>query len=318
MNCPECEGDKIKKFGKDRKGNQRFRCAACGKTFDAQERIEGKNLPIDKALLVLQLLVEGNSVRSTERITGVHRDTVLRLLVTVGVQCERLMLEIIHDVRVSEVQADEIWAFVEMKEKTKNRKGLESDETIGDAYTFVAIERNTKLVLAFHLGRRTKADTEIFTEKLDYATTGQFQINTDDFSSYRDAIVSTLGSRVDFAQIIKIFGRPEGEERRYSPPQVIEMRKTAVHGQPNMDTATTSHVERQNLTMRMAMRRFTRLTNGFSKKWLNLYAMLCLHYAHYNFCRVHQTLRVTPGMEAKVTNHVWTLKELITRASNTN
>ena len=283
-----------------------------------QERIEGKNLPIDKALLVLQLLVEGNSVRSTERITGIHRDTILRLLVTVGEHCETLMAELIRDVPVSEVQADEIWCFVEMKEKTKKRNGKGEDETIGDAYTFVAIERTTKLVLAFHLGRRTNADTQIFTDKLDDATSGHFQINTDGFVPYREAIVGTLGNRVDFAQIVKIFGTPEGDERRYSPPEVIEMRKTAVHGQPNMDTATTAHVERQNLTMRMSMRRFTRLTNGFSKKWVNLYAMLCLHYAHYNFCRVHQTLRVTPAMEAGLTNHIWSLKEMLNWHSNTN
>jgi transposase-like protein/IS1 family transposase len=311
MNCPECNSDKTKKNGKDRKGNQRFICLACEKTFDTKDRIEGKNLAIDKALLVVNLLVEGNSVRSTERITGVHRDTILRLMVDVAEKCEKLMIDRIKDIPCKLVQADEIWSFVEMKEKTKHRLAYDDNSEIGDAYTFVAMEQNTKLVLAFHLGRRTVADTIAFTEKLDYATRGHFQVSTDGFAPYRDAFGVIIGHRTDFAQIVKVFGTQTGDEHRYSFPEVIGMEKTLVHGRPDMDKATTSHVERQNLTMRMSMRRFTRLTNGFSKKWLNLYAMLCLHYAYYNFCRVHSSIRVTPAMEAKITDHVWTLKELL-------
>lgn len=181
----------------------------------------------------------------------------------------------------------------------------------GDAYCFVAIEQNTKLILAWHLGRRTSADTEIFTEKLNHATEGNFQINTDGFAAYKEAISLSLGTRVDFAQIIKVFGKPEGDERRYSPAEVIEMKKTAVIGNPDLEVATTSHIERQNLTIRMAMRRMTRLTNAFSKKWDNLNYSYALHFFYYNFMRLHSTLRVTPAMESKLTDHVWTWEDLL-------
>jgi len=163
----------------------------------------------------------------------------------------------------------------------------------------------------FHLGRRTVAGTLAFTHKLDYATRGHFQVSTDGFGPYRDAFGVIIGHRTDFARIVKVFGTPTADEYLFCTPEVIEMIKTTVHGRPDLDKATMSHVQRQNLTIRMNMRRFTRLTNGFSKKWLNLYEMLCLHYANYNFCRVHQSIRGTPAMEAGITDHVWTLKELV-------
>jgi transposase-like protein/IS1 family transposase len=313
MNCPECDSAKTKKFGKDRKGNQRFRCLACEKTFqEAVEKPLGDMLlPMDKALSVIEHLVEGCSVRTTARICKIHHSTVLSLLETVGAKCAALLDEMIVGVTASNVQCDEIWGFVEMKERTKKVNGKESDESIGDAYCFIAIEQSTKLILAWHLGRRTSADTQIFTEKLATATSGNFQINTDGFKPYHEAIATSLGERVDFAQIVKVFGKPEGEERRYSPPQVIEMKKTAIIGNPDMDTATTSHVERQNLTVRMSMRRMTRLTNAFSKKWENLSHAYAIQFAYYNFCRVHATIRVTPAMEAGITDHIWSLSELL-------
>lgn len=313
MNCPECDSAKTKKFGKDRKGNQRFRCLACEKTFqEAQDKPLGEMLlPMDKALSVLEHLVEGCSIRTTARIAKIHHGTVLSLLETVGAKCAALLDEMIVDVPVSNVQCDEIWGFVEQKEATKKMNGKESDESIGDAYCFIAVERDTKLILAWHLGRRTSADTQIFTEKLANATSGNFQINTDGFKPYHEAIKTSLGDRVDFAQIVKVFGKPEGEERRYSPPQVIEMKKTAIIGNPDMEAATTSHVERQNLTVRMSMRRMTRLTNAFSKKWANLNHAYAIQFAYYNFCRIHSTIRVTPAMESGITDHVWSLSELL-------
>lgn len=313
MNCTICQSEKTKKFGKDRNGNQRFRCLDCKKTFQ-QERekpLGEMQLAMNKVIDVLKHLVEGCSIRTTERITGVHRDTILSLLEMIGPKCEQLMAEMITGIRVSDVQCDEIWGFVEMKQKTANRKGKENDETVGDAYCFVAIEQNTKLILAWHLGRRTAQDTEIFTEKLNQATEGNFQVNTDGFAAYKEAISLTLGTRVDFAQIIKVFGKPEGEDHRYSPPQVIEMVKTAIIGEPDLEVATTSHVERQNLTIRMAMRRMTRLTNAFSKKFANLHYAYALHFFYYNFMRVHSTLRVTPAMESKITDHIWTWEDLL-------
>lgn len=313
MNCPTCQSAQTKKFGKDRYGNQRFRCNACKATFqEEREKPLGEmTLAIDKAISVLRHLVEGCSIRTTERLTGVHRDTILSLLEQVGEKCIRVFDELVQSIPVKDVQCDEIWGFVQMKEKTKKAQGKDDDETLGDAWCFVGMDQHTKLILAWHLGRRTSADTEIFTEKLERATTGNFQVNTDGFSAYQDAIILSLGTRVDFAQIIKVYGKPEGEEHRYSPSEVIEIRKVAVHGNPDLDAAGTSHIERQNLTIRMSNRRLTRLTNAFSKKWMNLNYSYALHFFHYNFIRVHSTLRVTPAMESEITDHIWTWAKLL-------
>jgi len=188
MNCQTCNGP-TKKFGKDRDGNQRYRCLACKATCTEPHEPKPRTLGAmilaeEKALSVIQHLVEGCSVRTTERITGVHRDTIIKLLEVAGAKCERMMSERIQGLKVKDVQADELWGFVGMKEKTKTKKG-NTAEGIGDAWTFVAFERNTKLVLAWHLGRRTVEDTVKFTEKLAHATTGNFQISTDGFKPYK-------------------------------------------------------------------------------------------------------------------------------------
>jgi IS1 family transposase len=264
-----------------------------------------------KAMNVLQHLVEGCSVRTASRITGVHPRTILNLLSLAGERCEQLMNERIHGLRVKDVQCDEMWGYVGMKEKTKTKKGRD-EITFGDAYTFVAIERHSKLVLAWHLGRRAERDTIVFTEKLAAATEGGFQITTDGFRPYQDAVVLSLGVQgVDFAQLVKLYSATPESETRYSPAECIGCKKVPVFGNPDMSKVSTSHVERQNLTMRMQMRRLTRLTNAFSKKWEKLYAMLALYFAWYNFCRIHQTLRVTPAMEAGITDHVWTIEEML-------
>jgi IS1 family transposase len=212
----------------------------------------------------------------------------------------------VNGLPVRDVQCDEIWGFVGCKEK-RNANG---DPLRGDTYCFVAIERNTKLVLTWHLGRRTARDTEAFTEKLNESTRGKFQITTDGFGAYRDAVSYSLGTRVDFAQLIKVYASSQ-EETRYSPAEVVSTEVVPVIGNPNPDKICTSHVERQNLSIRMAMRRMTRLTNAFSKKWQNLKAAYALWIAYYNFCRVHQTLRVTPAMEAGLTSHVWSISEIL-------
>jgi IS1 family transposase len=272
-------------------------------------------LSAEKAISCLHLLVEGMSVRGIERVTGVGKRTILALLLLAGRKCGRLQDRRIQQVKVTDVQADEIWGFVWCKQKTKNRKGY-GDDT-GDAYCFVAIERNTKLILAWHLGHRTTEDTEAFTEKLERATSGRFQLTTDGWESYPDAVSLSLGVRVDYAQIIKTYRaahptqNPEGE-RRYSPSRVLEVIKVPRIGGPSDAAICTSHVERQNLTIRMQMRRLTRLTNGFSKKWENLHAAFALHFAYYNFCRIHKTLRCTPAMEAGITKRLWELKDLLT------
>lgn len=221
--------------------------------------------------------------------------------------------EMIQNVSVKSVQCDEIWGFVSMKEKTRKRQGRKDEDGIGDAYCFVAMDTDTKLILSWHLGRRTVVDTVAFTEKLCRATADHsFQINTDGFAPYKDAVVYSLGGKkVNFAQIIKIYGKADDADHRYSPSEVLDIEKVAVFGNPDMDAATTSHIERQNLTIRMSMRRMTRLTNAFSKKLANLRYAYALHFAYYNFCRVHSSLRVTPAMEAGLTTSVWELKDLL-------
>lgn len=268
-------------------------------------------LPLEKALSVIRLLVEGCSIRSAERITGVEKRTIMSLLLLVGDRCEKLTTERIQGLRVADVQCDDLWGYCKMKEKTKTRKGIE-DARIGDAWCFTAMERHTKLILAWHLGRRTADHTVEFTEKLARATKGNFQISTDGFSAYREAISYSLGAQhVDFAMIVKQYASTTESETRYSPSECTGCKKVSVYGNPNLESASTSHIERQNLTVRMSMRRMTRLTNAFSKKWKNLRAAYALHFAYYNFCRIHGSLRVTPAMEAGIADHVWTIEELI-------
>jgi IS1 family transposase len=263
--------------------------------------------PSEKAAMILKMFVEGVSVRSIERLTGIHRDTILNLLVLSGEHCERLLEDRIWQHPVSDVQCDEIWGFVGCKE----RNNASGDPTRGDAYCFVAIERNTKLVITWHLGRRTARDTMAFTEKINEATRGQFQITTDGFKPYVDAVHTSLGTRVDFAQLIKVYAASSDGEHRYSPSEVVDAVPLPQWGEPNLNRICTSHVERQNLSIRMGMRRMTRLTNAFSKKWENLKAAYALWFAVYNFCRVHQTLRVTPAMEAGITDHIWGIAEML-------
>jgi IS1 family transposase len=221
------------------------------------------------------------------------------------------MGRLIVNVPVKDIECDEIWGFIQKKEGHK-RPEEAHDETIGDAYCFVAIERSTKLVLNFALGRRNKATTDIFIEGLRHATADKaFQITTDGFAPYVKAISDTLADRVGFAQLIKVYRAGTEGEARYSPAEVASVEVVPVFGDPDPKRICTSIVERQNLTIRMQMRRLTRLTNGFSKKWDNLWAAYCLHFAYYNFCRIHRSLRVTPAMETKITDHVWDMAELL-------
>jgi IS1 family transposase len=255
----------------------------------------------------VRLFVEGCSVRSIERISGTHRDTILKILVIVGERCERLLENLIHGLPVRDVECDEIWGYIFCKE----RPNITGNPLRGDSYCFVGIERTSKLVLAWHLGRRTARDTQEFIEKLNAATAGRFQATTDAFPGYFEAIHTSLADRVDYSQLIKLYGAANDEEHRYSPPRVIDAIARPMWGNPVPERICTSHVERQNLTLRMHMRRLTRLTNAFSKKWHNLKAAYAIQFAYYNLCRVHQTLRVTPAMESGLTDHVWEIGELL-------
>jgi IS1 family transposase len=267
--------------------------------------------PKEKQLQVLSALVEGNSIRSIERMFDVHRDTITRLLVRVGNNCQKIMDEQLQGFHCRQIQVDEIWTFVKKKEKRLTQKErLNSD--LGDQFVFVALDADTKLVPCFAIGKRTKETTLSFLMNLQdkLKSNGRIQLTTDGFKPYIEAVERTFGPDVDYAQLIKVFGTEYAGFGRYSPPKVTEVLSTVINGKPDPKHISTSYVERQNLTMRMQIRRFTRLTNGFSKKIENLRAALALHFVHYNFMRIHKTLRITPAMEAKITDHIWKWAEI--------
>jgi IS1 family transposase len=215
------------------------------------------------------------------------------------------MLEHVREVPVKDVQADELWAYVYCKERNKRNP---NNERQGDAYTFLAIERNSKIILTWHLGRRNRQDTEIFIEKLNEATLGQFQLTTDGMSAYPNAVSLSLGTRVDYSQLIKIYsGMTEGPTR-YSPGKLQDTIIEPWYG--DYQLICTSHVERVNLTVRMRIRRLTRLTNAFSRKWDNLKAAVALFVFSYNFREIHRSIRCTPAMEAGVATSIWTWADL--------
>jgi IS1 family transposase len=248
-------------------------------------------------------------------MTGVHRDTIMRLAVNVGEDCDRLMDHMMHGLTCSRLQLDEIWAYIGCKQKTARAQN-KTDE-FGDLYTFVAIDADTKLVPAFHVGKRTWNDTHLFVDDLKARLVNRPQISSDAFPAYYGAIMRAFEGKVDYAQTTKVFASELNAGRgRYSPPIMMKCDKEPLIGTPDPDEISTSYVERQNLTMRMQMRRFTRLTNGFSKKRVNHAAAVCLHFAHYNFVRVHKTLRMTPAMAHGVSDHIWTVQELLEKANS--
>ncbi len=314
-----CEHAEYKKNGRDANGNQRYKCLDCGKNFgdDGPKPLGGIRIDHDKGILALKMILEGSSVRSTSRITGLHKNTIIKLVVIVGERCERMMATKLCGLEVKDVQMDETWGFVGCKKKTAIAKLL-GDE-FGDAYTFVAIERNTKLILAYHVGKRDGDSTTAMLEKLNRATTGGFQLSTDAFLEYGYRIPFYLRREIDHATLTKIYGTnrhrgidpPRGAEARYSPAEIMNSTITLKSGSPDPKRVCTSHVERQNLNIRMAVRRMTRLTNAFSKKWENHEAAIGLYFAHYNFCRVHGTLKTAPAVAAGLIDKPWTIEKLL-------
>jgi len=273
-------------------------------------------LPMGERVRVVSALVEGTSLRATERLTGVFRQAITNLLLSVGDGCRSLLDERMRDLHCDVLELDEVWTFVGCKEAHRD----ESDPPeYGDAYTWVALDARTKIVPCFRVEKRTAAAANVFAADLRARVLGKPQITTDGFKPYVEAIEAAFGSRVDYAQILKTYqsdeaGSASRDDVRYSRGRVVRSVKRTVTGTPDDANISTSYVERSNLTLRMGQRRFTRLTNAFSKKVENLRAAVALHFGHYNFCRVHMTLRVTPAMEAGLTDHVWSVEELITAA----
>jgi IS1 family transposase len=268
--------------------------------------------PLARRTQIISALVEGNSIRSTERMTNTHRDTVMRLMVEVGEGCQRIMDEKMRELPCQRIQVDEIWSYVR-----KKQAHLKPGESVraGDFWTFVAIDPQTKIVPSYRVGKRTRDNAIAFMDDLSQRLINRVQISSDALRSYVDAVELAFGADVDYGQAIKSYEAEPIGAGRYSPPKVVSQEKIVVAGSPDMAHISTSLIERQNLTMRMSMRRFTRLTNGFSKKLENLKAAVSLHFCHYNFVRLHKTLRITPAMAAGVSSRLWTLEELVEQTS---
>jgi transposase-like protein/IS1 family transposase len=268
VTCQACQTE-CKRKGRDRKGNQRFQCRECGKTYLAHRTnaLTGMYLPIQKATTILAMLLEGNSVASVSRILNVHPGTILRLLVLAGEKCERIMADKIRGVEVRDVELDELWSWVGKKQRHVKP---EDDQNLGDCWVYTAIERHSKLILNITMGKRNQQTTDIFIEGVRQATSSShYQVTSDGFACYRSAVTTTLHDRCDYAMLIKVYKAATEGEARYSPAEVASVEVVPVMGQPDPERICTSIVERQNLSVRMGTRRFTRLSNAFSKKWEN-------------------------------------------------
>jgi IS1 family transposase len=269
-------------------------------------------LNIDKKIAVIGALAEGSSIRSIERITGVHRDTIMRLGVKVGEGCTALMNAKMRNLSCNRLEMDEIWGFVGKKERNvRIGKGTE----VGSVWTFCAIDADTKLVPAFKVGERNLATTSAFVQDVADRMANRVQISTDGMKSYAEAMEKVFGGDVDYAQIVKVYGNENlNPNHRYSPSEVISSEKRILTGRPNVDLISTSYIERLNATTRTHMRRLTRLTLAFSKKRENFVAAVGLHFAYYNFVKRHNTLRCTPAMAAGVVGSMWSIGDLVEAA----
>lgn len=270
-------------------------------------------LPIEKRVQILGCLTEGMSLRATSRLADVSINTVTKLLVDVGTACEAYQIDKLVNLTTKRVQCDEIWSFVGAKE-ANTPPNIRGQLGRGDVYTWVALDADSKLVISWNVGKRSTEYAVAFMKDVAARLANRVQLTTDGHKGYLVAVDDAFGINIDYAMLQKLYGGSEGNktspEHRYSPGKCIGQIKGAVTGDPDMAHVSTAHVERQNLTMRMQMRRFTRLTNAFSKKVENHAHAVALHYMFYNFCRIHKTLRVTPAMQAGVADHVWSLEEV--------
>jgi IS1 family transposase len=266
-------------------------------------------LPFDKQIAAIAALTEGCSIRAAERLTGVHRDTIMRLGVQVGQGCATLHDRMMRDLQVPIMEFDEIWAYVGKKQRQVQPGEVDK----GDTYTFIALDATRKAIIAHVTGKRNEATTRAFVNDVWERIVNRPQITSDGFGPYLSAVAECFGDGADYAQLVKHYAAEYSVQaaRRYSPPHVVRVERMVVSGAPDRRHLSTSYVERQNLTVWMQQRRFTRLTNGFSKKLENHVAAVGLYVAHYNLCRVHEALRMTPAMALGVTDHIWTIGELV-------
>ena len=271
------------------------------------------NLPFEKQIAVVAALCEGLSIRSTERLTGIHRDTIMRLGARIGDGCAVLHDAAFRNLRVSQIQIDELWAFIGKKQR---RLTPDDPPERGDCYSFLALDALGKAILAYRTGKRDGDTARAFLTDLRARVVNAPILSSDAFPAYEGLVAEVFGEAVHYGQIVKRYvGEPHKDAaRRYSPGVVVGVDRTAMIGFPPRFLIGTSHVERANLTVRMSQRRFTRLTNAYSKRFENHAAAVSLFVAHYNFCRVHEALRITPAMELGITDTVWPVSMLIERA----
>lgn len=268
-------------------------------------------LPIPKQVQIVSALAEGCSIRATARMVGVEHKTVMRVLLRAGENCLRLLDSKIRGVRAKRVQVDEIWTYV-----FKKQARLASDDSPewGDQYVFIGMDADTKLAISHRVGKRDATTAFYLMQDLQRRLANRVQLTTDGFKPYLSAVEDSFGADVDYAMLVKLYGKEKGEPEGpawYGPAKVVAAMPQLIIGKPQLRHVSTSYIERQNLTIRMQARRFTRLTNAFSKKLENLKAQVALHFAYYNFCRIHQTLRVAPAVEAGIADRGWTIEELL-------
>jgi IS1 family transposase len=274
-------------------------------------------LSTDKRTQVISALVEGTSINATSRMTGVSKHTILKLLADMGCVCASYHDANVRNLRSRRVQCDEIWSFIYGKDKNLTMEQVKAGA--GSVWTWTAIDADSKLIISYTLGDRGADTAHVFMQDVASRISTRIQLTTDGHRMYAEATEAAFGADIDYAMLVKLYGASgDNPESRYSPASCIGCRTGVLAGSPDPDHISTSFVERSNLSMRMGMRRFTRLTNGFSKKIENHGHMVALYFMHYNFCRVHKTLRVTPAMEAGLADHVWTIEELLELLVNHN
>jgi IS1 family transposase len=267
-------------------------------------------LPTERQIQVLSALVEGNSIRATVRMTGVAKNTVVKFVADLGRACAEYQDKTLRNLTCKRIQCDEIWSFCYAKQKNVPEE-LSGRFGFGDIWTWTALCADTKLVPCWLVGRRSARYANHFIADLASRLANRVQLTTDGHRVYLDEVEEAFGANVDYAMLVKLYGADPEPEGRYNPARCIGAISTRVTGNPNERYISTSYAERQNLSMRMQMRRFTRLTNGFSKKLENHLHALAIYFMYYNFGRIHQTLRVTPAMAAGVSDHVWELREIV-------
>jgi IS1 family transposase len=268
-------------------------------------------LKTEKKVAVISMLAEGSSIRAIERITGVNQNTIMSLNRRVGDACKRIMDEKMRGLTCKQIEVDEIWGFIGAKQKNANRAGA-----YGDVWTFIALDADTKLIPSYVVGKRDSYHAKAFMSDLASRLVNRVQISSDSLRAYEDATERAFGSEVDYGQVVKTYAvTPLGKAAavRYSPAEVVKIEKTVVTGTPDISRISTSHIEKQNHTLRMHCRRLTRLTNAFSKKFENFEAAVALNFAYYNFCKTNRAIRMTPAQAAGIESSAWTVEELIKR-----